>query len=547
MRRQMSRLGSAILVTALALTACTTAPANPPAGPTTTAPRIEPGPPTTLRVLAGSELADMQPILDEAAKATGVTVKMTFTGTLDGAQTVADGKADAAYDALWFSSTRYLETIPEARQRLASSARIMGSPVVLGLRQSVARRLGWDTKPVTWSDIAGAAGRSEFTFAMTDPAASNTGFSALVAVASALDGSGRALDAAAIERISGQMTGFFSAQRLTAGSSGFLTDAFLRRNTGADPGPALDGLINYEASLLGMNKTGKLPEPLTLVYPKDGVVSADYPLTLLASANNDAREAHRRLAEYLRTPDVQRAVVERTGRRAASPDIPLASGLPSGLTELPFPDARASIEALLTAYFDRFRRPARTVYVLDVSGSMAGERLALLKSALSGLTGVDTSLSGRYCRFRSREDVILLPFNQSPGKPQAFTIEEKNPQPSRDAVRAAIAGLRAGGDTAVYDSLVSAYNQFDTAAEENRFVSIVLMTDGESNHGRSLADFQAFLAARSQSTPVAVFPILFGEAAEQQMRDVAKATRGETWDARNGELARAFCQIRGYQ
>jgi Ca-activated chloride channel homolog len=65
--------------------------------------QVEPGPPTTLRVLAGSELADMQPILVEAAKATGVTVKMDFIGSLDGAQAVAERKADGKYDAVWFS------------------------------------------------------------------------------------------------------------------------------------------------------------------------------------------------------------------------------------------------------------------------------------------------------------------------------------------------------------------------------------------------------------------------------------------------------------
>ena len=42
--------------------------------------------PGTLRILAGSELADMQPVLDEAEKVTGVKVKFTFTGTLEGAE-----------------------------------------------------------------------------------------------------------------------------------------------------------------------------------------------------------------------------------------------------------------------------------------------------------------------------------------------------------------------------------------------------------------------------------------------------------------------------
>jgi Ca-activated chloride channel family protein len=44
-----------------------------------------------------------------------------------------------------------------------------------------------------------------------------------------------------------------------------------------------------------------------------------------------------------------------------------------------------------------------------------------------------------------------------------------------------------------------------------------------------------------------VFPVLFGEAAEEQMRRVATISGGEVWDARGGDLTKAFCQIRGYQ
>jgi Ca-activated chloride channel family protein len=31
------------------------------------------------------------------------------------------------------------------------------------------------------------------------------------------------------------------------------------------------------------------------------------------------------------------------------------------------------------------------------------------------------------------------------------------------------------------------------------------------------------------------------------MRQVAEVTGGELWDARGGDLTKAFCQIRGYQ
>jgi Ca-activated chloride channel family protein len=74
------------------------------------------------------------------------------------------------------------------------------------------------------------------------------------------------------------------------------------------------------------------------------------------------------------------------------------------------------------------------------------------------------------------------------------------------------------------------------------------MTDGESNRGKDLAAFKRFLSARAKgATPVPVFPILFGEAAESQLRQVAAATGGDTWDARGGDLTRAFCEVRGYQ
>jgi Ca-activated chloride channel family protein len=529
------RLLLAALAAAL-LAGCTTEPEPTP--PATVA-----GPPVTLRVLAGSELADMKPILDEAAEATGVTVTMEFTGTLEGAETVASGKADGQYDAVWFSSTRYMQTVPEAKQRLGTATRIMGSPVVLGVRAPVARELGWDRTAPAWSDIAAAAEDGGLTYAMTDPAASNTGFSALVAVAAALDGTGRALDAAAIDRISPQLVDFFSGQQLTAGSTDWLTEAFVRRDTGAEPGEKLSGLVSYEASLRSLNRSGQLREPLTVVYPKDGVVSADYPLTLLAGASDDVRAGYRRLADHLRTPDVQRSIVDRTQRRPAVRGVALPDKAPGGLVELPFPDTRAAVDALLTAYFDRLRKPARTVYVLDLSGSMEGERLTALKAALSGLTGVDTSLSGQYCRFRSREEVILLPFSTEPGTPRTFTVSSESPQASRDEIRAAIEALATAGDTAVYDSLVAAYGLFGGA--EDRFLSIVLMTDGESNTGRALNDFTAFVPTAAQR--VRVFPILFGEAAEQEMRMVASTTGGELFDARQGDLGRAFCQIRGYQ
>src|SRR5262249_25128283 len=151
------------------------------------------------------------------------------------------------------------------------------------------------------------------------------------------------------------------------------------------------------------------------------------------------------------------------------------------LIELPFPGDRAAVDALVAAYFDRFRRPSRTVYVLDTSGSMAGERLAGLRAALTGLSGADSSLVGAFRRFRGREEVTLVPFSDRVLAPTTVVVDSANPA-SLDGIRTGAARLRAGGNTAVYDALEAAYRLLEPriAQDPDRFTSIVLMTDGES-------------------------------------------------------------------
>ena len=86
---------------------------------------------------------------------------------------------------------------------------------------------------------------------MTNPAASNSGFTALIGVASALSGSSDSIDTGPID--TADLKEFFKGQTLTAGSSGFLADDFVREQD------SLDGIINYESVLLSLNRGGKLP------------------------------------------------------------------------------------------------------------------------------------------------------------------------------------------------------------------------------------------------------------------------------------------------
>ncbi|GAA3026202.1 VWA domain-containing protein [Actinokineospora globicatena] len=536
----MKRVIATVLAVAAVVSGCSSDPEEKPASP------AEAG---KLRVLAGSELADLKPVLDKAAQVTGVRVEFTFSGTIEGSETIASGKADGRYDAVWFSANRYPQAIPDAARRLGAQAKIMTSPVVLGLAKSKATELGWVDKPVSWSDIAKAAAEKRFSYGMTDPSASNSGFSALVGVASALAGTGSAISAAEVGAVKPQLKGFFAAQAMSAGSSGWLSEAYQRRATGEDPGAKIDGLINYESVLLSLNAGGKLPEPLALIYPSDGVVTADYPLTALKDAPEHARADHKKLTEYLRTPDVQRDIMSRTHRRPAVPGVELGKDFTAQtLVELPFPATEQAFDALLMAYFDEIRRPARTVYVLDVSGSMEGERIEKLRGALVGLTGANNDLVGRYRRFHGREEVTFIPFSGEPQQPVTFTLPETNQQAELDRIKQTAEGLETEGGTAIYSSLERAYQHLGAQPDDGRFTSIVLMTDGENNSGLDHAGFQRAQQQRSgRLKGVPVFPVLFGEGNKGEMEDVAKRTGGKVFDARDTDLQKVFREIRGYQ
>ena len=508
-----------ILAPALAalalLTACTTQKTSDEPD---NAPR-----PGSLRVLASSELSDMAPVLDRIADDTGIEVRPTYMGTLDAVELLAKGKADGRYDALWLSSNDYLRLRPEAAKKVVSETPVMSSPVAVGIRSTQLGKLGFEPDDVTWSQIEQAVQDGRLTYGMTDPARSNSGFATLVSVASALSGAQSALTDADVDKATPRLKEFFKGQKLTSGSSGWLATAYKRRGN-------VDALLNYESVLKGI-------PGLTVIRPKDGVITADYPLSSLASTNTATREDVRRLTEALRGDGIQRLITERTHRRPVVTSVDPAPGLDTGRRrELPFPGTRSVADGLLESYENELRRPSRTVYVLDTSGSMDGDRLEQLKQALTDLTG----------DFREREEVTLMPFGSGVKSVRTHVVEPSDPKSGLAGIRRDTDALTAEGDTAIYTSLEAAYQHLGSGRDT--FTSIVLMTDGENTAGADSTGFHAFyvgLDRERRATPV--FPILFGDSSRSELEYIAELTGGRLFDAHKGSLDGAFEEIRGYQ
>jgi Ca-activated chloride channel family protein len=489
----------------------------------------------TLRILAGSELSDLAPILTSAREATGVNVRFDFTGSLDGAERIAVGTTS---DAAWFASDKYV-TLAGAGNKVLERRDTMLSPVVLGLKQSVADRLGWKSDSVSWRDITNAAASGQLRYAMTNPTASNSGFSALVGVADAFAG-GQALSAATIN--ADQIRKFLSGQVLTSGSSGWLADSYVTSQAN------LDGIVNYESVVLALNASRKLREPLRLIYPTEGIVTAQYPLMLL---NSSKRAAYEKLVKYLTSRSVQARIQKVTGRRAVTPGVPTDSRFPKGLlVEAAFPANLDVVQQLLDQYQTQLRNPANAVYVLDLSGSMQGDRLTRLKQALLGLAGADNSFTGHFTRFAPREKVTLVTFNDKVLDTRTFAVDSTDPNSTslRD-LRAYINGLSAGGGTAIYSALERADQIANDlrAADPTAYTSIVLLTDGENNAGVTPDAYVQSVKAQPRGRTPRTFTVLFGEANPAQLQAVANLSGGKVFDGRAADLSAVFKDIRGYQ
>lgn len=495
--------------------------------------------PNVLRVIAGSEVSDMAPILADLKNDTGVEIKLDYIGTLEGTQNVASGATNGKYDASWFPSNRYLALLNGGPAAVKKEEKVMSSPVVLGVKPAVASALGWDKTNPTWQKILEAVKAGKLTYGMTSPVSSNSGFSALIGAATALSGTGDALTAANVDSVAPALTALFKGQTATAGSSGWLAQKF-------SDSPQQDAIFNYESVLRSLTVEGK---PLTIVTPSDGVITADYPFSLLSSAAPEKQALFEKASAYLLSDKVQQKIHDLTKRNTK---ISAANaGTPTAF-ELPFPNKLDTAQKLISTYLSSVKKPSHMVFDIDTSGSMGGERISQLKNALLTMTDSAGGFNS-FIAFQPRETISYVEFANSVKSNQSFQITDTDREKNLGDIRNYINGLNADGGTAIYDSLEVSYRNALEAKKNDpdSFTSVVLFTDGDNNAGKSYNDFVTLYNQLSASNPeiktIPVFTVRFGEGNPKELGALASLTGGKVFDASKTDLTRIFKDIRGYQ
>jgi len=529
------------------------APAAPPPAAASVAP---------LQVLATSDLKDIEPLAAQIRQATGVDVQFRFGGTMESTQEVLSGDSGGkpAPDAAWFANAKYLLSDAAGQRKVKLQEKIMLSPIAVGVSKSDAARNGWDRPDakLTWADITRAAKAGKLQYALSNPATSNQGFMALLGVVAAAGGKGEALSAADVDR--GAIADFLKGYKIVGDNSTYLAEQFTKQQ-----GTRANAFINYESWLLSLNASGKLREPLHLIYPFEGVSTADYPFMLL----NDARRAdYQKVVDYLKSDGAQLWLARQTLRRPMKAELAaqVADILPARgfQVELPFSPDRQLADGLIDAYLNEFRKPIASTFVLDTSGSMQGKRREQLVEAIHYLAGADASLTGRVAKLTNRERLWFLPFSDRPRDPIAFEIPAGSklakgvlPQADTEAklaelkrVRDTADELRMAGGTALYDAVLAGLQQMleERKRHPDYQYSVVAFTDGKNNMGRRLDDFRrAYEQLPEDVRGIPVFMVLFGEADAGELKTLVEITGGRVFDARKTPLYAVFKDIRAYQ
>ena len=129
------------------------------------------------------------------------------------------------------------------------------------------------------------------------------------------------------------------------------------------------------------------PFPVVALYPREGTFWSDHPYAILdlPSVTADQREGAEAFRAFLLSPERQRAALGRFGFRPADPAVPLgapldaAHGIDPTQPKNVLPNPPVAVTRRVLEGFESVKRPVSITFVIDTSGSMAGEPLKQAK------------------------------------------------------------------------------------------------------------------------------------------------------------------------
>ena len=491
----------------------------------------------SLRILSGSENQELEPILEDFSRESGIRVEMTYQGSLDIMRALEQD--EIAYDAVWPASSLWLN-VGDTGYRVKHGESVSISPVVFGIRQSLAEELGFVGREVSVRDILDAITAGKLKFCMTSATQSNSGASAYIGFLYALLGNPDMITEEDLEngQLQSDIQALLSGVDRSSGSSDWLKDMFLEGG--------YDAMVNYECLIIQANEEleSRGEETLYVVYPYDGLTLADSPLGYVDNGDDDKETAFLELQEYLLSEDVQNEI-QRTGRRTGYTGISDENrdvfrtdwGVQPDrvLSTMRMPSTDVLFQAL-NLYQTDFKKPSLSIYCLDYSGSMSGKGNEQLVAAMEQLL-IQENAEKNFLQ-ASKDEVNVLIFFDDQVLAEYTAVGSGT---ELEALYDKVESQDTGSGTDMYVAAEEALQVLSHYDLSQYTPAVILMTDGMSG-----GSFDAFMEQYQElGEDVPVFSIMFGDADSEQLEELAAATNARVFDGRE-DLIDAFRKVKGY-
>jgi Ca-activated chloride channel family protein len=429
---------------------------------------------------------------------------------------------------------------------------LVRSPVVIGMWKPMAEALGYGKKPIGWADVldlardpkgwekAGKAQWGQFKLGHTHPLYSNSGLiSVLAEVYASTNGKNDGLTLDDVKKAGkflediersvvhyGESTGFF-ANQMFSNDMGYLSAAVMYENLVIE---------SYDRA-----KHPNVAAEVVAIYPKEGTFWSDHPVCVVQRkwVTDDHKKAAEIYTDYL-LQEAQQKKALKYGFRPGVEKVELAAPLdkahgidpaqPRLVMEVPPYDVMEAVIAL----WKEHKKPANITLVIDVSGSMNEEQKLLnAKKGAREMVGM----------LGPRDTLSLLVFSSKfAWVKQDVKMDDKGRKEMTDEINTLIAQ----GETALYDSVLEAYQRLEKNPAPDKISAVVVLTDGEDNKSK-LKTVDALLKEIKfdpEKSPTRVYTIAYGrDASRDVLKKIADATKAKTYDGDPKNVLKIFQDV----
>ena len=457
----------------------------------------------------------------------------------DAGQAIAN-MADGPLPDLWIpDSTTWVEVLQaEGVENFDSCVSVAESPLVIAMWRPLAESLGWPGRELGWLDIGSLAadpgawayysgGQFGETLRLghTHPGLSATGASTLLAVVQAAEAGEVAVEAEDVAQPIVQA----SVRAFESAVSWFSTNTANLAQTMSERGiEFLGAAVVYESDVIYY---GQGDPEIVPIYPFEGTYLAEH-VACLNAASEDA-EATLLFRDYL-SEGVAQEMASAFGLRPVDGRVALAApfdearGIDLSQPEVIFPTP--DVDALFAAQelWQSARKDVNLVMLLDVSGSMYGDKIDNMRRA-----------AVQFVEQMGEDDVLtLIAFSAEP----QLLIRDQRVGDDRATIIQAIQNLESQGDTTLYDAIGQGATLVADNTRTETTDAMIVLTDGNDTASYLYTAEEA--AAAASASGATVFTIAYGgDADEELLQQLALSANGNYFQGDEASITAIYQEM----